>query len=75
MHLIVEMDKLEERISEYLPSLSEEHLQRVTNRLNELGVEGVEDLLLVREDDLKDVLNPIQGRKFMGKIKGEFNAQ
>ena len=54
-----------------LPSLADETLSTVLNKLEEVGVSSTEDLLFIEEQDLQPELKPIQIRKLIQKWKGK----
>ncbi|CAB3977260.1 Hypothetical predicted protein [Paramuricea clavata] len=57
------MDAIMKLIKETLPNLSQETLENVKEKLVDIGVSDVDDMQLVQEQDLSDVLKPIQIRK------------
>jgi hypothetical protein len=59
------MDEVVGFISESLPNLSPELLERVKEKFIDLGVYDVDDIKLIQEQDVSDVLRPIQIRKLM----------
>lgn len=52
-----------------LPSLTEEIREHVITSLERSGVESIEDLVYVQQEDLKDVLPIIQQRKLLEAFK------
>nr|XP_050028093.2 uncharacterized protein LOC126523536 isoform X3 [Dermacentor andersoni]XP_050030180.2 uncharacterized protein LOC126526322 isoform X1 [Dermacentor andersoni] len=54
-----------------LPNLSAEILQNVMSKLLDLGVESCGDLCLLTEQDLCDVMKPIQARKLITYFKSK----
>ncbi|XP_059354194.1 uncharacterized protein LOC132157507 [Carassius carassius] len=54
-----------------LPSLTEEIREHVITSLERSGVESIEDLVYVQQEDLKDVLPIIQQRKLLEAFKLE----
>ncbi|XP_033122232.1 uncharacterized protein LOC117121215 [Anneissia japonica] len=58
-------DFIKNAIQSVLPSLNEDLLMAVVERLNGHGVETEEDLQFVTEDDVKDLLKTIQPRKLL----------
>jgi biotin operon repressor len=59
------MDDIKGSIRATLPSLSEEALNRLIQKLEDDGVESIDDCRHVVESDLKDFLKPIQIRKLL----------
>ena len=59
------MDNLKEAVTTILPSLSPETLEALIVKMIELGVEVIEDLHLLTEDDMTPLLKPIQARKLV----------
>ena len=59
------MDNLKEAVTTILPSLSPETLEALIAKMIELGVEVIEDLHLLTEDDMTPLLKPIQARKLV----------
>ena len=59
------MSAIEEAITDVLPSLSVDLVEAVTGQLAEVGVEQVEDLQFVEQEDLAALLIPIQIRKLL----------
>lgn len=59
------MDEVENLIRQLLPQLSSELVEKTKIKLIEIGVESVDDLKLVQEQDLSVVLKPIQIRKLL----------
>ncbi|XP_039592264.1 uncharacterized protein LOC120515387 [Polypterus senegalus] len=62
---------IREVVLSILPSLSNESLTSLLERLEELGVESREDLAFVQEKDLEKHIRPIQCRKLLNSIKNE----
>ncbi|KAI7801440.1 hypothetical protein IRJ41_013437 [Triplophysa rosa] len=59
-------------ITAALPKLDEDRLKSLLERLLlVVGVEEVADLIYVKEDDIKDILTPLQTRKLIDSFKGE----
>lgn len=64
------MDFLEEIIRRALPALEEDQIRAVvTELMTTVGVEEPVDLQLVKEDDIKHLLTPIQTRKVLLALK------
>lgn len=63
---------LEDKIKSILPSLSQELLQQLNDKLLEAGVESEEDLKFVTEGDFS-ILKPIQARKLLDSWSGSGN--
>ena len=59
------MDEVENLIRQLLPQLSSELVEKTEIKLIEIGVENVDNLKLVQEQDLSVVLKPIQIRKLL----------
>lgn len=58
------MEKVKDLVQSLLPPSSKNALSSVMERLDEKGVEDVEDLQLIDfENDLRDILKDIQARK------------
>lgn len=58
---------MEETIRKSLPKLDCNSVVAVTTKLKDIGVESSDDMRLVKEEDLKDVLKPIEIRKFLNQ--------
>lgn len=65
------MDSVREKVLCGLGSLTEEEILAVMRTLQNLGVETSSDLSYVNEEDLKDCLKPIQGRKLLASFCAE----
>ena len=65
---------IRQAVQAILPSLTDEKLTEVCERIEEVGVESVADLQYCTEDDLITVLQPIQIRRMLTawKEKGRF---
>ncbi|KAJ8048985.1 hypothetical protein HOLleu_01518 [Holothuria leucospilota] len=57
--------KIQESILRCIPSITEESMEHVKAALFELGIEEMNDLVLVEEEDLVPTLKPIQARKLI----------
>ena len=49
-----------------LPFLHKDQMEKLKQKLLECGVETDDDLRYIKEDDIKDILKPIQMRKLLG---------
>ena len=56
-----------------LPSLSEDTQDRLISTLESSGVESVEDLKYVQQEDVRDLLPVIQQRKLLEAFKLQGN--
>lgn len=71
-------DLLKTNIHRILNSISEEMINNVIYALKYAGLESLSDLQFVQEDDLPQVLDPIQRRKLLkawsqqGKIASDY---
>lgn len=63
------MDEVIHFIKKSLPQLSQLMLEKVKEKLVDIGVCDFGDLKLIQEEDLLDVLKPIQIRKIMQQCK------
>ncbi|KAH9492863.1 hypothetical protein Btru_024882 [Bulinus truncatus] len=59
------MDRLDLIVKSALPTLKDEALANVVQRLIECGVEGQDDLMYIHETDLVGILKPVQCRKLL----------
>ncbi|CAJ1062884.1 uncharacterized protein LOC117823392 [Xyrichtys novacula] len=64
-------EQIKDIILKVLPSLSEDTQQRVISELQTMGVETVEDLKYVKQDDMRDLLPITQQRKLLEAFKTE----
>ena len=64
---------VKEAVKVVLPALCEDLLETVSRKLVESGVDTLEDLKFVEEEDLVDLLKPIQCRKILHawKLRGK----
>lgn len=69
------MSDIKRALLDVLPTLSETLLSAVADHLSDCGVEEESDLQFVEENDLKELLKPIQCRKLLRswKVKGLYN--
>lgn len=63
-------DELSQLIKLALPTVNDNVIQSLAEKLKECGVESKDDLKFVREEDLEGVLRPIQARRFLDFWKG-----
>lgn len=57
--------EFEEYVKKSTPNLAVDILQTVLQRLAHIGVESIDDLALVQENDLLDILPPVKARKLL----------
>lgn len=73
------MSELEEKIKLYilsvLPKLSEDSLKQSVDKLLGHGIEDLEDLVYVKEDDMLKYLRPIQCRKLLCAWKNQSEVE
>ncbi len=64
------MDFIEHAIQSVLPQLDREKVEAVVHELEtNLGVEGPDDLQLIKEEDIRHLLSPIQCRRLINSFK------
>lgn len=64
------MDFIEDAIQRVLPQLQREKVEAVIHELEtNLGVEGADALQLIKEEDIRHLLSPIQCRKLINSFK------
>jgi len=65
-------ERVREIIQATLPSLDEEKIKLLVEKLLLQGVESRQDLKYVREEDMVDIIRPIQCRKLLDcwKLQG-----
>lgn len=56
---------IKDAILSVLPNLPEKSIQKIVEKLTGQGLESTEDLACVREEDLLEILRPIQCRKLL----------
>ena len=59
------MDEVVQLLQKLLPLLSVDLIEKTKDKFIEIGVNSVEDLQILKEQDLTDVLKPIQIRKLL----------
>ena len=67
-------EKIREAILAVLPSLPEQTLSSLQEKLASIGVESKSDLKLIKEEDLQELLRPIQCRKLLQAWSTEGNV-
>ncbi|KAM8741462.1 uncharacterized protein AB9X84_018836 [Acanthopagrus schlegelii] len=66
------MDFIEDAVQRVLPQLQREKVEAVIHELEtNLGVEGPDDLQLIKEEDIRHLLSPIQCRKLINSFKSD----
>lgn len=63
------MNEIKVIILKVLPNLFEDTQNQVTTALENSGVESIEDLKYVQQDDIRDLLPVIQQRKLLEAFK------
>lgn len=64
------MDFIEHAIQSVLPQLDREKVEAVVHELEtNLGVEGPDDLQLIKEEDIRHLLSPVQCRRLINYFK------
>ena len=63
------MEDVRISIKTILPTLQDNVLDIVMDKLNSDGIESLSDCSLLNESDLSDILKPIQVRKLLAKWK------
>ncbi|XP_052002462.1 uncharacterized protein LOC127657637 [Xyrauchen texanus] len=64
---------LKDAVLSVLPSLSQDLTEQLVEKLMDQGVEGLDDLVYVKEDDIAAFIRPIQCRKLLGAWKVQEN--
>lgn len=59
------MELVKELVKKAMPSLSDDILDSLMARLEEIGVNGVDDLNFVKTEDVDGILPPIQSRRLI----------
>uniref|UniRef100_A0A672KZC7 Uncharacterized protein n=1 Tax=Sinocyclocheilus grahami TaxID=75366 RepID=A0A672KZC7_SINGR len=59
---------LKDAVLSVLPSLSPDVTSQLVEKLMDQGVEGLDDLIHVKEDDILEFIRPIQCRKLLGVL-------
>lgn len=54
-----------------LPSLSQDVTNQLVEKLMDQGVEGLDDLVYVKEDDILEFIRPIQCRKLLSSWQNQ----
>lgn len=62
---------LKDAVLSVLPILSPDVINQLVEKLVDQGVEGVDDLVYVKEDDILEFLRPIQCRKLLSAWKNQ----
>ncbi|KAA0713103.1 hypothetical protein E1301_Tti013633 [Triplophysa tibetana] len=66
------LNSIKNAIWSVLPHIERERLETVIDELvTKFGVEGTGDLQFVKEEDIRHLLTPFQGREFLNKFKCE----
>ena len=68
------MEKLREILTQALPGLAENVIDGVMLKLEEMGVDAMDDMNLVKERDLVPPLKLLQARRFVMKCKDQGTA-
>ena len=68
------MDRVMDFIQGALTTLSPDDIASLETCLRDLGVEGLDDMSEIKEEDLVPILKPIQARKLITKIKCRSSA-
>lgn len=61
----MEAEQIQQNVKLVLPNISEECCKKLLEKLDDIGVETVDDLSIVQERDLTGILKPIQIRKLL----------
>ena len=71
----VDLHDVEEKIQEILPNIKHRRLTSFLEHLKKMGVETVNDLVYINENDVSQTLTPIEARKLLDRLKriGESN--
>ncbi|XP_016362301.1 uncharacterized protein LOC107703997, partial [Sinocyclocheilus anshuiensis] len=64
---------LKDAVLSVLPSLSPDVTSQLVEKLMNQGVEGLDDLIHVKEDDILEFIRPIQCRKLLGAWQNQEN--
>lgn len=62
-------ESLKDAVLLVLPSLSPDVTNQLVEKLMDQGVEGLDDLTYVKEEDISEFLRPIQSRKLLSAWK------
>ncbi|XP_067284857.1 uncharacterized protein [Pseudorasbora parva] len=62
---------LKDAVLSVLPSLSPEVINQLVEKLMDQGVEGLDDLVYVKDDDILEFIRPIQCRKLLSAWKNQ----
>lgn len=65
------MDAIKQKVGQVLPKLDEATLKLVLEKIEECGVEDVDDVKYIQESDLTSILKPVQVRKLLQVWKME----
>lgn len=65
---------LKDAVLSVLPSLSQDLTEHLVEKLMDQGVEGLDDLVYVKKDDIAAFIRPIQCRKLLDawKVQGKY---
>lgn len=58
-------EDIKQAVLSVLPSLPEDKLQSLLNKLESIGVESLSDLQFIKEEDLSATITPIQCRRLI----------
>lgn len=62
---------LEDAVLSVLPGLSPDVTSQLVEKLTDQGVESLDDLIYVKEDDILEFIRPIQCRKLLSAWQNE----
>jgi hypothetical protein len=61
----MEVEQIKQNVKLVLQNISEDCCKKLMEKLDDIGVETVDDLSIVQEGDLTGILKPIQIRKLL----------
>uniref|UniRef100_A0A3B3RC51 Uncharacterized protein n=1 Tax=Paramormyrops kingsleyae TaxID=1676925 RepID=A0A3B3RC51_9TELE len=67
-------EALKDAVLSVLPSLSPDVISQLVEKLTNQGVEGLDDLIYVKEDDILEFIRPIQCRKLLSAWQNQANS-